>query len=102
MLVAPDHSKDLWKSGLTEEAIMAVGNHAVLPYQINKLIPNRPSVNYTYRIPYHGIDFTRYRFFPPLKDNPLHEPYFDKRHPSHKKTVDTVYQINTLLHGKEE
>jgi len=69
--MSPDHVADLKKSGLSDETIEAAGIYTVPPYNIDKIVGNRP-INSLLAFPYPGTDFIRYKFFPSLTDQDGH------------------------------
>ena len=69
--MSPDHVADLKKSGLSDETIKAAGIYTVPPYNIDKIVGNRP-INSLLAFPYPGTDFIRYKFFPSLTDQDGH------------------------------
>jgi hypothetical protein len=73
MQLAPEHLKDLKKSGLTDETIEAAGIYTVLPGDIIKIIGWNMPIRSLLAFPYPNCDhFIRYKLFPPHKQNDGH------------------------------
>lgn len=94
-----DHLKDLRKSGLVDEVIQAAEVYSICGKDVAEILgKNTKGVESLLAFPYPGINFTRYKLFPPIQNKDGHpQKYFQPKGTGSNLYIPEMLEFATPL-----